>query len=168
MVVAKYAYCMEVSGRRDGRCQVYLKVHKHEIFRFFLPKSNPYMPLVNFQKQFRFFSFDFRQNFEVRRFSRWLSIRGTKFFGEISKKIFFKKFTVVLLDGFLNGFSKFRFFIVQSCILIWDFWVIFKKYTMRMLSIRGNDFIPHWAYEELISSHTEHTRNKFLRMLNQR
>jgi hypothetical protein len=24
MVVAKYAYCMEVSGSRNGRCQVYL------------------------------------------------------------------------------------------------------------------------------------------------
>jgi hypothetical protein len=32
--------------------------------------SNPYMPLVNCQKKFRFFSFDFRQNFEVRTFSR--------------------------------------------------------------------------------------------------
>jgi hypothetical protein len=39
------------------------------------------MPLVNFQKKkFRFFSFDFCQNFEVRTFSRRLSIRGTKLF----------------------------------------------------------------------------------------
>ncbi len=30
-----------------------------------------------------------------------------------------------------------------------------------MLSIRGNDFIARWAYEETTSSHTEHTRNKF-------
>jgi hypothetical protein len=44
-----------------------LKVHKHEIFlNFFLPKSNPYMPLVNFRKKIRLVSFDFRQNFEVR------------------------------------------------------------------------------------------------------
>jgi hypothetical protein len=57
-----------------------LKVHKHEIILiFFLPKSNPYMLLVNFM------------------------------------------FTWVLLDGFLNGFSKFLFFIVEICILIWDF-----------------------------------------------
>ncbi len=49
-------------------------------FKFFLPKSNPYVPLVNFRKIIRFFSFDFCQNFEVRTFSRWLSIRGTKYF----------------------------------------------------------------------------------------
>ncbi len=34
-----------------------------------------------------------------------------------------------------------------------------------MLSIRGNDFIACWAYAEPISSHTEHTRNEFPRML---
>jgi hypothetical protein len=28
---------------------------------------------------------------------------------------------MVLLDGFLDGFSKFRFFIVEICILIRDF-----------------------------------------------
>ncbi len=39
---------------------------------------------------------------------------------------------------------------------------------MRMLSIRGNDFISHWAYGEMISSHTEHTPNEFSRMLSQR
>ncbi len=40
---------------------------------------------------------------------------------------------------------------------------------MRMLSIRGNDiFFGHWAYEETISSHTEHTPNEFSRMLSQR
>ncbi len=150
--------------------QLGLKVHKHEIIvNFFLPKSNPYMPFVNFRKKFRFFfSFDFRQNLEVRTFPRWLSIRGTKFFWRDIQKFFSKMFTWVLLDVFLNGFSKFRFFIVEICILIWDFWVIFENYSMRMLSIRGNDFIAHWAYEETISSHTEHTPNEFKRMLNQR
>ena len=54
---------------------------------FFWLKSNPYMPLVNFRKKFRFFSFDFRQNFDVRTFPRWLSIRGTKFFWDLSKKV---------------------------------------------------------------------------------
>jgi hypothetical protein len=29
---------------------------------------------------------------------------------------------MVLLDGFLEGFSKFWFFIVEICILIRDFW----------------------------------------------
>ncbi len=65
-------------------------------------------------------------------------------------------FTWVLLDGFLNGYSKFRFFIVEICILIWDFSVISENYSMRMLSIRGNDFIAHC---------TENTPNEFSRML---
>jgi hypothetical protein len=51
-----------------GDITPYLKVHKHEIILLFLPKSNPYMPSVNFRKKFRFFSFDFRQNFDVQTF----------------------------------------------------------------------------------------------------
>ncbi len=135
---------------------------------FFWPKSNPYMPLVNFRTKFRLVSFDFCQNFEVRTFPRWLSIRGTKFFLRDIQKFFPKIFTMVILDGYLDGFSKFWFFIVEIRILIRDFWVIFEDYCMRMLSIRGNNFIACWAYEEPISSHTEHTRNKFPRMLSQR
>ncbi len=68
------------------------------------------------------------------------------------KKIFLQNF---------HGFSKFGFFIVEICILIWDYWVICENYSMRMLSIRENDFIAHWAYVETISSHTEHTPNEF-------
>ncbi len=37
-----------------------------------------------------------------------------------------------------------------------------------MLSIRGTNFIAHWAYAERISSHAEHTRNRFHRMLSMR
>ncbi len=84
------------------------------------------MPFVNFRKKFRYFSFDFRQNFDVRTFPRWLSMRGIKFLlRDIPKKIFFKIFTLVLIDGFLDGFSKFWFFVVEICILIRDIWVIF-------------------------------------------
>jgi hypothetical protein len=161
------------------------------------------MPFVNFRKKFRFFSFDFRQYFDVRTLPRWLSIRGTKFFWWAMQNFFLSKiFTLVLLDGFLDGFWKFRLFIVKLCILIWYFWVFFKNYSMRLLSISGNnfiaclsirgtDFIARWAYKEKISahaqpavkceqflhfqsmlsirrrilSHTEHTQNKFHRML---
>ncbi len=126
---------------------------------FFLPKSNPYMPFVNFRKKFRFSSFDFRQNFDVRTFPRWLSIRGTKFFlRDIQQNFSFKIFTLVLSDRFLDGFSKFWFFIGEICILIRDFWVNFENYRMRMLSmlsIRGTDFIACWTYEERISAHAQ-------------
>ncbi len=117
------------------------------------------MPFINFRKKFPFFSFNFCQNFDVRTFPGWLSIRGTKFFFErYPKNFFFKIFTLVLLDRFLEGFSKFGFFIGENCILIKDFWVIFENYSMRMLSIRGNDFIACWAYAKPISSHAEHAR----------
>ncbi len=83
------------------------------------------------------------------------------FFERYPKKFFFKIFTLVLSDRFLDGFSKFGFFIGEICILFRDFWVIFENYCMRVLSTRGNDFNAYWAYAELISSHAEHTRNDF-------
>jgi hypothetical protein len=112
------------------------------------------MPLVNFRKKCRFFSFDFRQNFEVLTFSRGLSIRENFFLQNVHL-------------GPIRLVPK-RFFIVEICILIRDFWLFFENYSMRMLSIRGNNFIAHWAYEETISSDTEHTPNEFSRMLSQR
>jgi len=48
------------------------------------------------------------------------------------------------------------------------FFKIFKNYSMRTVSIRGDDFIAHWTYKETISSHTERTPNKFSHMLSQR
>jgi hypothetical protein len=52
-------------------------------------------------------------------------------------------------------FQKFDFFIVEIWILISDFWVIFENYSMRMLSIRGNDLIAQWAYAERIFSYAQ-------------
>ncbi len=72
-----------------------------------------------------------------------------------------KIFTLVLLDGFLDDFWKFRLFLVKIYISIWYIWVFFENYSMHMLRIRGIDFITCWAYAEPISSHTEHTRNEF-------
>jgi hypothetical protein len=126
------------------------------------------MPFVNFRKKFHFFSFDFRQNFDVRTLPRWLSIRGTKIFLRDIQNFFFKILTLVLSDRFLDGFFKFFIFYKQNLHLIRDFWVIFENYRMRMLSIRGNDFIACWAYAEPISSNAEHTRNKFPRVRSQR
>ncbi len=94
----------------------WLKVHKHEIIlNFFLPKSNPYMPLANLLI-FLLFSPEFRS------LNIFASIRGTKFFGEISQKFFFiKMFNWDQLDGFPNGFSNLNFFVVEMHILSWDF-----------------------------------------------
>ncbi len=118
------------------------------------------MPEVNFRIKFRFFTFDFRQNFDVRTFPRWLNIRGTKFLLRDILNFFSSKSSLlVLLDRFLDGFSKFRFFLGEICIIIRDFRVIFENYSMRMLSIRG---VRH---AETILLHAEHTRNQFHRML---
>ena len=66
------------------------------------------MPSVNFRKKIRFFSFDFHQNFDVRTFPRVTEHTRKKIFFERYPKIFFFKiFTMVLLDGLLDGFSKF-------------------------------------------------------------
>jgi hypothetical protein len=71
-------------------------------------------------------------------------------------KIFFSKiFTLVLLDGFLDGFWKFRLFIVKISILIGYIWVFFENYSMHMMN----------TYAEMILSHAEHTRNRFHRTL---
>jgi hypothetical protein len=68
------------------------------------------MPFVNFGKKNRFFSFDFHQNFDVRTFPRLTEhTRKKKIFERYPKISFFKIFTLVLLDRFLDGFSKFGF-----------------------------------------------------------
>ncbi len=95
-----------------------------------------------------------------------MSIRGKNFWLRGFKKMFAVKCSLwSFYIGILDDFSKFPLFIVEIFILIWNFWVIFYIYRMRMLSIRGNDFIAHWAYVETISSHTEHMPNEFSRML---
>ncbi len=123
------------------------------------------MPLVIFEKNFGSFPSIFARIRSSKIFAVTQHTRNQNFLERYPKKILLKRFTLVLLDGFLNGFSELRFFIVEICILIWDFWVIFENYSMGMLNIRGNDFTAHWAYEEMISSHTEHTRNEFHRWL---
>ncbi len=57
------------------------------------------MPFVNFRKKFRFFSFDFRQ---ISMFAVTEHRRNQTFLK--SYPFFFKIFTLVLLDGFLDGF----------------------------------------------------------------
>ncbi len=81
------------------------------------------MPFVNFRTFFCFFSFDFRQNFDVRTFPRRLSEHtlNQNFFERYQKKIFLhlhfgpiiwvpKQFLKILI-----------FFIGEICILIMDF-----------------------------------------------
>ncbi len=122
---------------------------------FLLPKSNPYMPFVNSRKTFASFPSIFARILMFEYFRGDWAFAKPHFFYELSKNFFPKIFTLVLLDGFLDGFLKFRLFIVKICILIWYFWVFFENYSMCMLSIRGNDFITCWAYKERVSAHAQ-------------
>jgi hypothetical protein len=112
-----------------------------DIFVFFFTQIKSLYALGEFSKKnslsFLRFSPEFRSSKHT---------RNQIFFERYPKIFFFKIFTMVLLDGLLDGFSNFGFFIIEICILIRDFWVIFENYCMRMLSIRGNDFIACWAY----------------------
>ncbi len=117
------------------------------------------MPFVNFRKKISLLFLRFSPEFWCSNISAVTEHTGNQIFCErYLKKVFFKIFTLVLLDRFLDGFSKFGFFIGEICILIRDFWVIFENYSMHnlhMLSIHGNDFITCWAYKEQISAHAQ-------------
>ncbi len=142
-------------------------------FDFFLPISNSYMP---FRKKFSF-SFDFRQNFEVWTFSRWLSIRRTNF-GEISQKNFSRCSLVSFAEHTLSirgndliahwACAERIFAYAQPAVkcskflhvhLCWAYGEMIlshpehtKKWCKHWLSIRVNDFIADWAYVEMFKS----------------
>jgi hypothetical protein len=44
---------------------------------------------------------------------------------------------------------------VENCIFIRFFLVIYENYSMSRLSIRGNDFIAHWVYAERIIAYAQ-------------
>ncbi len=123
--------------------------NKHEIvLNFFLAITKPYICPFNFRK-FQFFSFDFCQNFDVRTFSGWLSIRGSNFLVSYQKFVF---------QNFHLGPIR---WVPRRCIKIWLFivkiWLSFGifelfskiipcacwayvKTSIRPLSIRGANF----------------------------
>jgi hypothetical protein len=81
------------------------------------------MPLENFQKKFASFpSICTRiSKFEHFAVTEHTGTRNQIFLERYPKICFSKMVTWVLLDVFLNGFSKFGFFTVEICIKIWDF-----------------------------------------------
>jgi hypothetical protein len=102
-------------------------------------------------------------------FAKTLIFKHSRSDWAYSEPIFFCK----LLNFFFNvhfgpfkwvpwRFLKFLLFTVKICILILLFGVIFENYSMRTLSIPGNDFIACWAYAEWISTHAEHTGKWFI------
>ncbi len=119
------------------------------------------MPFVNFWKKCRFFSFDFRQNFDVRTFPRWLSIRKTKFFWWAIQKFFS---------------SKSSLFENIACIC-WAYAETIlshaehtRNWFHHTLSIRGTNFRACSASCKMwtvftCTIHALHTRNELYRIL---
>ncbi len=87
------------------------------------------------------------------------------FFDELSQNFVLLNLHFGPFSWVPGRFLKILIFYSQNLYFNLVFLVFFENYSMRMLSIRGNHFIACWAYEEPISSHTEHTRNEFPRML---
>ncbi len=80
------------------------------------------MPFVNFRKKISLLFLRFSPEFRCSNISAVTEHTGNQiFFERYPNKFFLKIFTLVLLDGFLDGFSKFRFLIGEICILIRDF-----------------------------------------------
>ncbi len=128
-------------------------------FEFFLPQSNPYMPLVNFWNKFRFFSFDFRQNFEVQTFFGGWAYAEQNILERYPNIFFFQNVHLGPIRWVPKRFFKIWIFYRRN--LHFKFWVIFENYSTHMLSIcrkefyrtlsiQGNDFIAHWAYAKQI------------------
>ncbi len=113
---------------------------------FFFTKIKSLYSLGKFSKKISLLFLRFSPEFRSSNiFAVTEHTRNQIFLERYPKNFFFKMFTWVLFDGFLNCFSKFGFFIVEICILMWDFWIIFENYS--------------------ILSHTEHTRKPFHRTL---
>jgi len=124
------------------------------------------MPLVNFRKNISLLFFWFLPEFRSSNSFAVTEHTRNQLFGEISKKKnFFKMFTWLLSDRFLNVFQNVGFYSRNLHFNLGLFWKLkhahaehTQKWFYRTLSIRGNDLNAGWAYEEMISSLTEHTR----------
>ncbi len=70
-------------------------------------------------------------------------------------KFFFQNLHFGPIRWVPRQFLKILIIYSQNLHLIRYFWVFFENYSMRLLSILGNNFIACWAYEERISVHAQ-------------
>ncbi len=78
------------------------------------------------------------------------------------KKIFPQNFHFGPIRWVPRWFSKISIIYSQNLHFNLVFWVIFENYSMRMLSVGGNNFVAHWTYEEMVSLHTEYEERIFV------
>jgi hypothetical protein len=118
-----------------------------DIFEFFLTLIKSLFALGKFLKIFLLSFLRFSPEFRSSNiYAVTEHTQNQIFFERYPKQFFLQNLHYGPLRWVPRRFSKFWFFIVEICILIRDFWFIFENYFMRMLSIRGNDFIACWAY----------------------
>jgi hypothetical protein len=98
---------------------------------------------------------------------RWLSLRGNDFIACWA----FEETIPLHTKSTLNEFSR----VISQRSDFDSFYMDIQKHAEptrkrfhRLLSIRGNDFIACWAYEDTILSLAEHTWKRFYRLLSQR
>ncbi len=130
--VLRSKYCtLYAPSLQKGQAPFLIKgmVHKHDIIlNFFLPKSNSYALDKFSTKISGFFSFTFRQNFEVRTFPRWLSIRGTNLVKEISKIFFLQNVHLGTIRWVPKRFIKICIFYSQNLHFNLGFLSNFRKF----------------------------------------
>jgi hypothetical protein len=119
----EYNFLTKIKSQRTSTDLLTLKVHKHEIiWNFFLTQIKSLYSLGKFSNKISLLFLRFSPEFRSSNiFAVTEHTRNQIFLERYPNIFFFKMFTWVLLDGFLNGFSKFGFFMVEICILMWDF-----------------------------------------------
>ncbi len=126
-----------------------LKVHKHEKFWiFFLPKSTPYMPFVNFSKKISLLFLRFSPEYRCSNIS---AARNQIFLMSYPKIFFLQILHFGPIRWVPRRFLKISIIYSQNLHFNLVFLSIFRKIIACVC----------WAYAETILSHAEHTRNRF-------
>ncbi len=107
-------------------------------------------------KKICFFSFNFRKNFEIQTFSRWLSnIRGTKYFWRESKNFFYKSITRMLSQQWNSLRVAQHGFTSKNSTHFTAGWA-WAKFVPRMLSVQWNCFLVCSVCDNIDSSYAQH------------
>jgi hypothetical protein len=156
-------------------------IRKHDIaLNFLWPKSKPYTyDLGKYSKKIQFFSFDFRQNFDVWTFSLWLSEHTqNKFFVAMDPHFFYVhfglSFMVFEMPMICSQKLHFKIRLFGSFTQIiacagWAYYIFHRTLSLRLKNFRVcscSASIQILAVFHMdIQTHAELTRKRFHRLL---